>query len=208
MSAVSDLPNRRKPGRPPGRQFDVVVHFRMPRSALAALQEMARREKATISQVVRSGVVAVASRAIKPMVDVARDTKRPAFHRMAAMRAIRACMQADLHMGPMGLDLARRRAADLPEVFRLFQYAVSQCPGLGRRSAEAVYDWLLQNPHPGNVTQWFPNQFAVLLREARAEMRVARDRTGKPRTLQAIDNKGNRRDRIPTSSKLLTQPKS
>ena len=179
MPAISDLPNRRKPGRPPGRQFDVVVHVRMPRPALAALKELAHREKSTISHVVRCGVMAAAARAIKPMVDVVRDKKRSPFHRIAAIGAIRACMRADLHMGPMGLKLARQRRVDRGEALRLFQFAAEQCPGLGRRSAEAVYDWLLQNPHPGNVSQWFPDQFADLVREARAEIRAARKKEGR-----------------------------
>ena len=64
--------NRRR-GRPRGHQHDATVALRLPKPALDAIRELARRSKQSVPAILRSGLIASLTRAIEPAVAVAKN---------------------------------------------------------------------------------------------------------------------------------------
>ena len=98
-------------GRPRGRQHDETVHVRLPGPAVAALRQLARGEGASLSALVRAAIDARLCAEIAPLAALARDEDAAATKRMKAAKTIRLIAEVALHVGPMGLRIARERAA-------------------------------------------------------------------------------------------------
>lgn len=103
-----------KRGRPRGRQFDRVLQIRLPGPALKAIRELAKREHVTVAEAVRAGVMASMGNAVGPLIERIRNAQGSTRRRISAMKLLRLYMEADLHMGPMGLRIARDRANKKP----------------------------------------------------------------------------------------------
>jgi len=101
----------KKKGRPPGRQYDKVLHIRLPAESVRALKELAGIGGVSVSEIVRSGILASLAHAIEPLAKTVNDDSRPARKRLTAIKRLRKIMEAGLHMGPVGLQLARAKAA-------------------------------------------------------------------------------------------------
>jgi hypothetical protein len=109
----ANRPAPRRRGRPPGKQHDAVVHVRLPRVALEALQQLARKCGVSVARIVRWGIAEGLSRSIKPAAELAQDENAAGLRRLAAIQWIDLCGKAELHMSPVGLKVARARAAGI-----------------------------------------------------------------------------------------------
>jgi Arc/MetJ-type ribon-helix-helix transcriptional regulator len=106
----SSVQGRNKGGRPPGKQYDVNINVRLPRPALEALKLLAKRSHKSVSELVRSGVLASLAYAIPQQAEIATNEKRAARRRLEAIKNIRLITRASVYMGPDGLRLARAEA--------------------------------------------------------------------------------------------------
>ena len=100
-------------GRPRGVQYDTTFNVRLPRPTLEALKELARLEKCTVSQAVRAGILAQMAKVLPQLIATAKNVDRAGSRRLKAIQRIRLLLRAELHLGPVGLELARARARGL-----------------------------------------------------------------------------------------------
>jgi len=105
-------------GRPPGKHHDKTIRVRLPSATVDALKQIARREKVSVSYLVRGGVDRALADTVPILVKIARDTKRGASVRMKAASDLMLFAKAGLFLSPYGLKIARSKAAHKAEEVR------------------------------------------------------------------------------------------
>ena len=110
MKRTSQHPG--KTGRPPGRQHDITLSIRLPRPAAAALSEVAREQRLTVSTILHSSIISPLAAMVAPHVKVVRDTRASASRKLESIRALHLATRASLYLGPMGRRLGRAEAME------------------------------------------------------------------------------------------------
>lgn len=100
----------RRPGRPRGRQYDVLYTLRLPRPALEAIRELAKHTDRTVADVLRTGVIASLVQAVAPAAAIAKDENAAPSRRLEAADLLRLVTTAATYLGPLGLKIARAEA--------------------------------------------------------------------------------------------------
>ena len=134
---------RAERGRPPGRQFDSVVHVRMPKAAVLALKYAASRLHIPTSVFIRNAILTHLVPAVCEYVRTVRDNSLTAGERLEAIQALDLIKLAALQLGPLGLQVARqsamRRAGERQRLKRQRESLLrSEWPQILRAAAQAA----------------------------------------------------------------------
>ena len=97
--------------RPAGRQHDASLNLALPAVAKKALTAIAKAEGVSLSALLRGGVRRAIADAVPELVAVARDETRSPGVRLGAAKTLRLLARADLHLSPVGLQLAQAKIA-------------------------------------------------------------------------------------------------
>ncbi len=99
-------------GRPRGCQFDANFNVRLPRPALDALRALSKSSRIPVARIVRAGIEFKLAEYAAELVKVAKNPDASPVKRMEMMERIREIGLVAVHFGPLGLEMARKRASD------------------------------------------------------------------------------------------------